>query len=148
MNESELGTSNDLKADINVTPLVDVMLVMLIIFMIVTPLLQKGIGVVLPMAENVHPVSENATEVLLLTLMSNGQVYLGSQPIDRGGLGKALRTAYVSNPSRQFQIKADRNLAFGEIKQIVRYAREAGFPGAALVAEKIKDQEAPPSGEK
>lgn len=141
MNLQELGTSTELKNDINVTPLVDVMLVMLIIFMIVTPLLQKGVGVSLPKAANVQPVSENASEILLLTLTADGRAYLGPDEVARGNLDKALRAAYAANPGRQFQIKGDQNLPYREVKRVIQAAREAGFPEAALVAEELKDKE-------
>lgn len=142
MRLGDLGTSTSLKNDINVTPLVDVMLVMLIIFMLVTPLLQKGVGVVLPKATNVHAVSENPNEVLLLTVTGDGRAYLGDDETTRASLETALRTAYAANPNRQFQVKADQNLPFREIKGIIVAAREAGFPAAALVAEELKDKDA------
>jgi biopolymer transport protein TolR len=143
MNTQELGTSTELKNDINVTPLVDVMLVMLIIFMIVTPLLQKGVGVSLPKAANVHPVSEDQNEIILLTMTADGRAYLGADEVDRGSIDKSLHAVYAANPGRQLQIKGDQNLPFREVKRVIRAAREAGFPEAALVAEELKDKDAP-----
>jgi len=142
MNTQELGTATELKNDINVTPLVDVMLVMLIIFMIVTPLLQKGVGVSLPKATNVHPVSEDQNEIILLTMTSDGRAYLGADEVDKGSIDKSLRAAYAANPGRQFQIKGDQNLPFREVKRVIQAAREAGFPEAALVAEELKNKNA------
>jgi len=142
MNDQELGTSTGLKNDINVTPLVDVMLVMLIIFMIVTPLLQKGVGVSLPKAANVHPVSENANEIIMLTLTSDGRAFLGADEVDRGSLDKSLKAAYNANPGRQLQIKGDQNLAYRDVKKVIQAARDAGYPEAALVAEELKDKNA------
>ena len=68
----EIGSGGSLKSDINVTPLVDVMLVMLIIFMLVVPLLHKGIEVTLPKAKNVATVSENEKEVLVVGITAGG----------------------------------------------------------------------------
>ena len=139
----EIGESKSLKSEINVTPLVDVMLVMLIIFMLVTPMLQKGVGVSLPQALNVHPVSENEEQVLVVALTERGQVYLGKDPIDRTKLEELLRARFRANSALQLQIKADRNVPFRDIKAVVRAGREVGFAGAALIAEEIKEELAP-----
>jgi biopolymer transport protein TolR len=135
----EIRSSGSLKSDINVTPLVDVMLVMLIIFMLVTPLLQKGVGVELPKARNVHAVSENDQEVLVVAVTERGDVYVGDDVIDKKRIESVLRTRLRSNAALELQIKADRNAHFKEIREIVRAGREAGFSGAALLAEEIKE---------
>ena len=139
----EIGESKSLKSDINITPLVDVMLVMLIIFMLVTPMLQKGVGVSLPKALNVHPVSENEEQVLVVALTERGQVYIGKDPIDRTKLEELLRARYRGNSALQLQIKADRNVPFRDIKEVVRAGRAVGFEGAALIAEEIKEEATP-----
>ena len=142
----EFGGGQELKSDINVTPLVDVMLVMLIIFMLVTPMLQKGVGVTLPRARNVQGVSDNDKEVLTVTLTQNGLLFLSGRPIDRTALPQALRLKHQENPSLQYQIKADRDLTYGQIKKLVQLGREAGFRGAQLISQEIKEQGAPPAG--
>jgi len=135
----EVGDSRSLKSDINVTPLVDVMLVMLIIFMLVTPLLQKGVGVSLPQAQNVHAVPEDEKQVVVVALKVNGETYIGNDAIDRTKLVPALRLRRQTNPALQLQIKADQNVRFGEVKKIVQAGREAGFEGAALIAEELRE---------
>jgi len=136
----EIGSDQSLKSDINVTPLVDVMLVMLIIFMLVTPMLQKGVGVSLPKARNVQGVSDSDNEVVTVVVTETGQLYLGSQPVERSRLVAALRLRYHENPALQLQIKADRDVHYGTVKKIVQAGREAGFRGAALIAQEIKDE--------
>ncbi len=136
----EIGDDQELKSDINVTPLVDVMLVMLIIFMLVTPLLQKGVGVQLPPARNVKAVPESEERVIVVALRANGELYLGSDRLDWDHLDPELRIRLKNNPALQLQIKADRNVRFGDIKKIVRAGRTAGFDNAALIAEEIKTE--------
>jgi biopolymer transport protein TolR len=135
----EVGDSKSLKSDINVTPLVDVMLVMLIIFMLVTPLLQSGVGVTLPKAKNVAAVPDDESQVVVVALRANGETFLGKEVIDRTKLVTALRQRLRTNPGLQMQIKADKNVRFGEVKKIVQAGREAGFDGAALIAEEEKE---------
>ena len=129
-----------LNSDINVTPLVDVMLVMLIIFMLVAPMLQKGVGVDLPKARNVQTVSEDKNQVLMVVLKENGELFLGSDRIDRASLPRALELRLAAHPALQLQVKADRNVHYGDVRKIIQAGREAGFRGAALVAEEIKDE--------
>ena len=136
----EIGDEQELKSDINVTPLVDVMLVMLIIFMLVTPLLQKGVGVQLPAARNVKAVSESEEKVIVVALRANGELYLGSDRLEWDHLDSELRLRRQGSPALQLQVKADRNVRFGDIKKIVRAGREAGYDNAAFIAEEIKPE--------
>jgi biopolymer transport protein ExbD len=136
----EIGSGGSLKSDINVTPLVDVMLVMLIIFMLVTPLLHKGIEVTLPKARNVAAVSENEDKVVVVGVSAGGQLFVGNDMVDQSDLSSVLSEKLRSNPSLQLQIRADRSAHFGDIRKVVRAGREAGFDNAAMIAEEIKPQ--------
>jgi biopolymer transport protein ExbD len=138
----EIGDSRSLKAEINVTPLVDVMLVMLIIFILVTPLLQKGMGVTLPAARNVAAVSENEDQVVVVALTAAGQLFVGKDPVDEARLQALLRSRLAANSAVQLQIKADRNAHFKDVRNLIKVGREAGFSGASLVADEIKEGEA------
>jgi biopolymer transport protein ExbD len=134
----EIGSSGSLKSDINVTPLVDVMLVMLIIFMVVTPLLHKGIEVTLPKAKNVQAVSENEKEVLVVGVTAGGQIFVGDDPVEQTALVSVLSGKLRGNPALQLQIRGDRNAHFKDIKDIVIAGRDAGFANVAMIAEEIK----------
>jgi biopolymer transport protein ExbD len=136
----EAGGSGSLKSDINVTPLVDVMLVMLIIFMLVTPMLQKGVAVSLPKARNIEGVSEDENQVVVVALRESGELYIGPDQIDKTRLTQVLKLKFEANPALQLQIKGDGNVRYGEVKKIIQAGREAGFGGAAMIAEEIKDQ--------
>ncbi|MCK4304374.1 MAG: biopolymer transporter ExbD [Candidatus Eisenbacteria sp.] len=127
-----------LNSEINITPLVDVMLVVLIIFIVVTPLLQQGVGVDLPQARNVEDASEDTGLTLTVVLQGNGRMFLGTDPIDQADLAGTLRMRHQADPGLQFQVKADRSVHYGEIKQILQAGRAAGFRGASLIAREIK----------
>jgi biopolymer transport protein TolR len=135
----EIGSSGSLKSDINVTPLVDVMLVMLIIFMLVTPLLQKGAGVTLPEARNVQAVSEREDEIVVVALTAGGQVSVGKNVVHKDRLTSILRERMRGNSAVQLQIRADRNARFRDVRALVKAGRDAGYSGVALIAEEIKD---------
>ena len=137
----EIGDSRSLKAEINVTPLVDVMLVMLIIFILVTPLLQKGMGVTLPKARNVAAVSENEDQIVVVALTADGQLFVGKDPVDKARLEGLLRSRLQANSAVQLQIKADNSVHFADVRNLIKVGRDAGFSGAALVAEEIKEGE-------
>jgi biopolymer transport protein ExbD/biopolymer transport protein TolR len=134
----EIGSSGSLKSDINVTPLVDVMLVMLIIFMVVTPLLHQGIEVTLPKAKNVQPVSENPKEILVVGVTAGGQLFVGDDPVERTELTSVLTAKIRGNAALQLQIRGDRNAHFKDIKDIVIAGRDAGFANVAMIAEEIR----------
>jgi biopolymer transport protein TolR len=137
----EIRRSGALKSDINVTPLVDVMLVMLIIFIVVTPMLQKGVNVLLPEARNVETVPEAENQVVTVSLKATGEIYVGDDQVSRNDLVRALERRLSTYPTLQLQIKADRNVAFSEVKDLVRAGREVGFQNAALIASEIKDED-------
>ncbi len=138
-------SNQELKSDINVTPLVDVMLVLLIIFMVVTPMLQKGVGVDLPEAKNVATVPESKEMALLVVLKASGELYVEDDPVDRESLTRALRSRLETTPGLQLQVKADRNSRYSEVKRIIRAGQEVGFRGASLIASEIRDT-TPPAG--
>jgi biopolymer transport protein ExbD len=135
-NDGPAGQS--LNSEINITPLVDVMLVVLIIFMVVTPLLQQGVGVDLPLARNVEDASEDKSQTLTVVLQGSGQMFLGTDPITLEDLAGALRRRHLADPGRPLQVKADRGVHYGEIKQILQAGRAAGFRGASLIAREIQ----------
>lgn len=133
------NSSEELKSDINVTPLVDVMLVLLIIFMLITPLLQTGVTVELPQASNVGVVTDDRDEAITIAIRSTGEMLMGETTIDASMLVQTLARRYASDPSLELHIKADRNATFGAVKQVVKAGRDAGFMNAALVAEALEE---------
>jgi biopolymer transport protein TolR len=142
----EIGSRGSLKSDINVTPLVDVMLVVLIIFMVVTPLMQKGVNVLLPEARNVLAVPDAESQVVTVTVKATGEIYVGGEQVTELNLNNELQKKLATNPALQMQIKADRNVDFAEVKKLVRAGRDVGFRNASLIASEIKDEDGEAGG--
>ena len=126
-----------LQSDINVTPLVDVCLVLLIIFMVVTPLLQNGIAVQLPTTDNPDKKPENASQKLITVGWATPPAYyLEADQLSKENLQKRLEELYQRSPNAEIIIKADQRLKYGDVKEVMRLAKEAGFQNVGLIADK------------
>jgi len=128
-------------ADINVTPMADVMLVLLIIFMITTPLLQSGITVNLPKAKNPLDAPEaDSKDAVVLAINRAGELYLAKRKIGEAELVDFLLKKYSGGEiNRTIFVKADTALAYGKVVQIVNSCRGAGVERIGLMAEKEKE---------
>jgi len=125
------------RAEINVTPLVDVVLVLLIIFMVVTPMLQRGMDVHLPRTR--HHASENDTgEQLMLSVRSDGSVFLDRERVDERRLDTLLRDALARNPGRPIYLKGDARLRYGKVRDVLLACHRAGSQQVALATEEEK----------
>jgi biopolymer transport protein ExbD len=126
-----------LQSDINVTPLVDVCLVLLIIFMVVTPLLQKGIAVQLPTTDNPDKKPENASQKLITVGWATPPAYyLEAEQLSKDNMQKRLEELYQRSPNAEIIIKADQRLKYGDIKEVMKMAKDAGFQNVGLIADK------------
>jgi biopolymer transport protein ExbD len=123
---------------INITPLVDVCLVILLIFMVVTPLLVPGHAVVLPEASNLSPQPEN-NRAVTLSVDAAGAIYVGEQQVDLAQLSYALSGARTENPEAPVRMMGDGRVPFGAVKQVLRATQGAGFSRIALIIEKRTD---------
>lgn len=133
------GSSRDkIQSDINVTPLVDVCLVLLIIFMVVTPLLQNGISVQLPETQNPDKKPEGEKQkVITVSYATPPAYYLSANaPMAKQELQKTLEELYQRAPQTDLVIKADQRLKYGEVKEVMRLTKEAGFQNVGLIANK------------
>ena len=118
-------------AEINVTPLVDVMLVLLIIFMITAPLLTAGVKVNLPKAASAQPL--NPKEPLVVTIDKDGRMSLGGSEMGLDGLVEAVRVAAGDDPTRIVHIRGDKDAAFGQVVTIMDRLTGIGVAHIAIV---------------
>jgi biopolymer transport protein ExbD len=120
-------------ADINVTPMIDVMLVLLIIFMIVTPLIAAGFQATLPKGEHLDPSPEQDSDIIL-GIDRNGKFFLNLKPVDEAVLEDYLRSAYAArSEDKILYFKADNQLKFGRVQDAVEMARRAGVRVMAAI---------------
>jgi biopolymer transport protein TolR len=118
-------------SQINVTPFVDVMLVLLVIFMITAPLLTAGVPVELP--ETAAQLLAGQDEPLAVSIKADGSVYLQDSPIDLEQLGPRLRAIAERNPELRVFVRGDRAIAYGRVMEVMGRLNEAGFNNIALV---------------
>ena len=118
-------------AEINVTPLVDVMLVLLIIFMISAPMMQQGVHVDLPKA-NAGSL-DDVPDQLVLTINSNQQISINNTPIDREGLRIKLEGMVSVKPQLQVFIQADQKIPYGAVAQLIAEVKKAKITRVGLV---------------
>jgi biopolymer transport protein ExbD len=116
----------------NVTPLVDVVLVLLIIFMVIIPMMEKSAAVELPSVFQVDRESKVKEEPFTLSLTQDGSIYLEQEQLEPGQLGTRLREANRREPARRLVLRADRAARYGEVRRIFRDCQEVGFPGVSL----------------
>lgn len=122
-------------ADINVTPFVDVMLVLLIVFMVSAPLLTAGVPVDLPNADS-KPLSEEETKPIEITLAKNGKIYIGETVVEKKRLIPMLSAMTKGQSDRRIYIRGDQNLSYGKIMGLIGAVNGAGFTKVALISEK------------
>jgi biopolymer transport protein ExbD len=128
------GSPDEIKGDINVTPLVDVCLVLLIIFMVVTPMLQQGVDVLLP--EGPHAEKKPGKEGdLTVSIKQDGTVIVGQDWIPDRDLPRYLKAEHDKNPARAVMLKADKRINYGKVRLVLKSANDAGFNGVAILTE-------------
>lgn len=121
-----------LVSEINVTPLVDVMLVLLIIFMVTSPMLVSGINVDLP-ETNSSPIS-GQDEPLVISINNKGEVFLLETPIERKSLTAKLANITKEKKDTRIFVRGDKNVSYGEVVEVVAEIHAAGFSRVALIS--------------
>lgn len=130
--------------DMNVTPLVDVVLVLLIIFMVVAPQMDQDVPVELPGIFNPDPDVDTASEPLKLTVAKEGEYYVGQEKYDLDGAIEVLSAVHAEEPLRRLVLRADSKLTYGQVRTVLSRAQQVGFPGMSfLVGEKSRGKDAP-----
>lgn len=125
-------------AQINVTPLVDVMLVLLVIFMVTAPIIQQGVQVNLPQAKaGAIPGTE---ELLVVTINKNGKVYLNDNPLTLSELGDKLRAIRKLQADKQVYLRADQDVRYGLVMKAVAEIKQAGIERLGMVTRPSSDE--------
>jgi len=123
-----------LNSDINVTPMADVMLVLLIIFMITTPLLQDNVLVNIPKAKN--PLETPTKEPFVLSLTRDGRIYLGKLHVTEQEMAQALSERFAVEIDKNIFVRADKALSYGNVVHIINECRRVGVQRVGLMTEK------------
>jgi biopolymer transport protein ExbD len=133
-------------ADINVTPMVDVMLVLLIIFMVIAPMLQSGVSVALPKSKYPDPDPNIIKDTsAVVAIPNNGEYYIGRDKVALADIPQRVKTILKDKPvpDQVVYVKSSKGVKYGEVVAVIDQIRDAGFDRIGLVAEKEKQQGAP-----
>ncbi len=131
--------AGDVKADINVTPMVDVMLVLLIIFMVITPMLQKGISVDLARTNNPRQMPDaDKEDAVVIAISRDGRIYLGSTPVKREEITEKVKDRIATKLDKTVYVKSDARAKYGTVVGVVDDVRAAGVDQLGLLTEKIE----------
>lgn len=132
------GGPNAPMAEINITPFVDVMLVLLIIFMVTAPMINKGVEIDLPKAK-AQPMEVDESK-LLMTIDGERRVFLGETQIPHAKLEDALANNVRLQREGEIYLKADRNIPYGFVVQVMAIIKKAGVPKLGMVTDPIDEQ--------
>jgi len=127
------GNNSQLMSDINVTPLVDVMLVLLIIFMVTAPMMMQGVDVSLPEA-TAKPL-ESEKEHLIITIDTKNQVFINDFQVTVDGLGEKLEKILEGRSDREVFLKADKDISYGTVVQVMAEVKGAGVEKLGMITE-------------
>ena len=127
----QITRASSLQSDINVTPLVDVCLVLLIIFMVVTPMIVNGVPVHLPQGRTSTPIGD-ASRQLPITVNADATLYIDANVIRREQLASELQRLHDAHPERPVIVRGDTSVRYGEVADVVDACRLAGFRDVAL----------------
>jgi biopolymer transport protein ExbD/biopolymer transport protein TolR len=134
-------------ADINVTPMVDVMLVMLIIFMVITPMLQKGVSVDLAKVNSPAAMPDaDKEDALIVAVMRDGKLFFGNDRVEADQLTQKVKDRLSNRVDKRVYIRADARAKYGSVVEVVDNVRAAGVDDLGLLTDQKKSnqQQAPP----
>ena len=128
------GQTRSSLAEINITPLVDVVLVLLVIFMITAPVLQSGIEVAVPKTRTVKEITEQR---LVVTINRDQQVFLGDSPVNVHDLGQRLRQSGGESKKQVIYLRADERVPFGAFASVMDAVKQAGITNISIVTQPV-----------
>jgi len=129
----KVSTEHEVSSEPNVVPLCDVLLVLLIIFMVVTPLIQKGVDVRLPVALNTINMPENPEVVL--SIRKDGKMYMGQDQVTMDNLQTMIEEAFMTASDKRLYLRADGELEYGNIVDVVEILKAAGVEIVGIITE-------------
>ena len=133
-------------SDINVTPMVDVMLVLLIIFMVITPMLQKGVSVDLAKVNSPQQMPDaDKEDALIVAVMRDGKIFFGNDKIDPDQLTSKVKDRLTGRVDKRVFVRADARAKFGSVVQVVDNVRAAGVDELGLLTDQRKQSSTPPA---
>ena len=141
-----VGGDKGIKADINVTPLVDVMLVLLVIMMIIAPMLQQGVSVTLPVATHTEQKPESQDQAVI-AIAANKSIYLNARPIQEAELGTKISEFLESKTEKVVLINADEDVDYGSVMSAMDQLRAVGVEDIGLITEPRTQPAAPAGGQ-
>lgn len=133
----QTGAKKGPVSDINVTPLVDVMLVLLVIFMVTAPMLFSGIDLKLPKTQKVNNVGLRP-ELIILSVTPSEQYFIGKEKVEKGDLIKRILKAFQDQKTDVVYLRADYSLRYEKVAQLIASLKKAGVSNIALVTESEK----------
>ncbi len=136
---------SSVKAEINVTPLVDVVLVLLIIFMVVAPQMEAGVAVDLPSIMN-PDLGKNEVEPTTLTLTPGGTLFVEKEEVAAADVLARLEKLHAEKPEARLVLKADKRIEYGKVRALFKSCQTVGFPGVSLQVLDRANQKGAPDG--
>jgi biopolymer transport protein TolR len=136
-----VGGKKDVMVDINITPLIDVLLVLIIIFMVITPLIPKGLDTLVPQPNpNAEPNEEVLRRTVVVSIDAERRIKINQDPVDLRTLGPRLEDIFKTRSDRVMFVKGDPTLPFGEVAQVVDIAKGAGLDKIGLITKELGQQ--------
>jgi biopolymer transport protein TolR len=139
MSLAKRDEGSKVNSNINVTPMVDVMLVLLIIFMVITPMLQKGVSVDMAKVNSPIPMQDaDKEDAVLISIMRDGKIYFGSDRVDADQLTQKVKDRLANKLDKRVFIKSDARARYGNVVEVVDNVRSAGVDDVGLLTEQKK----------
>ena len=127
------GGSGGRKADINMTPMIDVLLVLIIIFMVITPLETHGLNTLIPQQSTVDPVQSTPSFDIVISIAKEREIHVNQEAVAYAALPQRLAALYFSSRGAHLFVRGDRDLAYQDVAQVIDMARGAGWQRIGLM---------------